>query len=115
MTGERSRWWLLWRLWPIWLVAGAAVVWIAIGPAGDRDLDMLVGELAAIRRTPGAAILIMAVLAGLFVVSVPILPMASALGLAFGSGTGATYALIAGYAAALILFGLGRRLGQLLQ
>lgn len=73
---------------------------------------MLVDELAVLRQKPGAPLLIMAVLAGLFVLSVPILPMASAVGLAFGVSAGATYALIGGYSAALILFGLGRRLGR---
>lgn len=110
MNGRR------WRVWrsvaPILIVAGGAAVWIALGPAGDRNLDMLVDELTAIRQTPGAPILIMAVLAGLFVLSVPILPVASAVGLAFGAAAAVTYVLIAGYAAALILFGLGRRLGR---
>ncbi len=103
---------MLFSLWPLLLVAAGVALWIGIAPGAGRDFDMLVDRLTDLRRTPGAPALIVAVLIGLFVVSVPILPTASALGLVFGTGAGIVYTLIAGYAAALILFGVGRAMGR---
>lgn len=92
------------------LVAAGAGLWLTFG--ADADLNKLVDQLAALRQAPGAPALIIGVLIAMFVFSVPVLPTASALGLVFGTATGILYALIAGYTAALILFGAGRSMGR---